>query len=137
MLWFMFNASEICLFFFRLPFFSQSPSTKQHVSGGLQVKIRKHLTRWDTERKFNCLMYCNFFNSWPVQDFPFFTHWFYRLCMKSFFYCYFPGDEAYIFKNEKWFGVLLFLESLFLRYLWKSLIFQTGYAICLLIFRKL
>lgn len=61
MLWFMFNVSVICLLFFRLPFFSQSPRTKQHVSGGLRIKTRKHLTLWDTERKFNCFMYCNFF----------------------------------------------------------------------------
>lgn len=67
MVWVMFSASEVCLFFVRLPSpafissFSQSPSTKQHVSDGLEIKIRNHLTLWGTERKFNSFMYYNFF----------------------------------------------------------------------------
>lgn len=86
MVWVMFNVLEVCLLFFRLPIFSQSPGTKQHVSSGLQIKIRNHLTLWDTERKFNCFKsLLHIFYSWPVQDIPFFTHWFYRLWMNSFF----------------------------------------------------
>lgn len=60
----MFNEfRSMSLFFVRMPslafnsFFSQSPSTKQHVSDGPQIKIRKRLTLQDTEGKFSCLMY--------------------------------------------------------------------------------